>query len=70
MHVLPDLEMIKKGKVKINGIIMPVFDIEVLPGEYSDPSKLRFEWKTTEMTSKYVQFRLEFEDAIYVSSQE
>ena len=31
MHVMPDMKMLSKGKVQIDGVTLPVFQIEVIP---------------------------------------
>ena len=40
MHVIPELDMLELGKVKIDGQMYPVMQIEVVPGPDSDPENL------------------------------
>ena len=51
MLVIPKLEMISKGKIKIDYEILPVFEIEVIAGDYSNPTDLDFEWDILEMNT-------------------
>ena len=44
MHIVPQLSMLKDGRIEIDGQEMPVFNVEVLPGIDSDPEKLAFGW--------------------------
>ena len=52
MLVIPKLEMISKGKIKIDYEILPVFEIEVIAGDYSNPTDLDFEWDILEMNTR------------------
>ena len=36
MHVLPDKKMLTKGKVEMNGMNLPVFQIEVISKDESN----------------------------------
>ena len=51
MLVIPKLEMISKGKIKIDYEILPVFEIEVIAGDFSNPTDLDFEWDILEMNT-------------------
>lgn len=62
--------MINKGSVEINGKLLPVLSVEVIPSDYSDTENLRFDWQTTEMTKRSIRFELLFETAKYVSANE
>ncbi len=44
--------MITNGSVTISGEELPVFKVEVIPGEDSDPSQLDFTWTVEEMTDR------------------
>ena len=44
MHIVPELSMLKDGTIEVDGVSMPVFDVEVIPGDDSDPNKLTFGW--------------------------
>ena len=50
VHIVPELSMIKDGTINIDDVELPVLQIEVKPGEDSDPSKLSFEWQLIDMT--------------------
>ena len=47
--------MIKNGTISIDGLELPIVEIEVLPGEYSDLSMLNFGWEVLDMTEKEVK---------------
>ena len=40
MLIVPDLAMITNGTVEIDDQKVPVFDIEVIPSDFSDPENL------------------------------
>ena len=44
--------MITNGTVSINGKKLPVFDIEIIPADDSDPNMLKFDWNVVSMTEK------------------
>ena len=44
MHIVPELSMLKDGTIEVDGTDMPVFEVEVIPGDDSDESKLKFGW--------------------------
>ena len=48
--------MINKGLVEIDGKILPVLSVEVIPSDYSDTENLHFDWQTTEMTKRSIRF--------------
>ena len=68
MQVLPRLEMIKEGFVEFNGKKYPVLDIDVVAGEYSEPSNLAFDWVTSDMTDRMIRFKITFKTAMFVST--
>ena len=70
MQIPPSLDMISKGFIEINGRILPVLSVEVIPSEYSSPEYLRFEWIITEMTKRYIKLQLNFETAKFISANE
>ena len=37
MKVVPLIDMIEQGTVELNGVDVPVVDIKVIPGDYSEP---------------------------------
>ena len=49
MHVLPDKKMLTKGKVEMNGMSLPVFQIEVISKDESNKQHLEFAWEVIEM---------------------
>lgn len=63
--------MIKKGKVKVNGEILPIFDIIARPSEDNEDEehakKLELDWEITEMTERTINFKIIFKTAIHVS---
>ena len=61
MHIIPSLNMVKDGRLKVNGEEQPVFKVEVLPGEDSDLTKLNFSWHTVEMTKRKFSIQIVFE---------
>ena len=44
--------MITNGTVSINNKKLPVFDIEIIPADDSDPNMLKFDWNVVSMTEK------------------
>ena len=70
MQIVPSIEMITKGTVKIGKQTYPILDIEVIPGDFSNKDFLKFEWKTTGMTKRAVTFQIVFQKAIHVSVNE
>ena len=73
MLIVQDLEVLKKGKIKFNGEILPIFDIIVRPSDDNEDKehakKLEFEWEITEMTERAINFQIIFKTAVYVSQQ-
>ena len=49
VHIVPELSMIKDGTISIGDVELPVLQIEVMPGEDSDPNKLNFDWELIDM---------------------
>ena len=56
MQVIPNIDMITKGTVKINKKTYPIVDIKVYAGSYSNPVNLGFEWVTKSMAKRSVTF--------------
>ena len=50
MLIVPDLAMITNGTVEIDDERVPVFDIEIIPSDDSNPEYLKFDWNVTSMT--------------------
>ena len=67
MVVVPDLQMITNGTVAIDGITVPVFDVEVIPSNDTDPDNLSFDSNVTAMTNTEFQVQIYFDQAIKVS---
>ena len=44
----------------IDGEEQPVFKVEVVPGDDSDPSKLNFMWYVVEMTERKILLQMIF----------
>ena len=55
MHVMPDMKMLSKGKIEINGVTLPVFLIEVIPSEEEKREKLDFSWEVISMDQREIQ---------------
>ena len=70
MKVLPKLEMITKGTILFDGVVKPVFEVEVISGYYSDPENLKFTWNVKEMTKRHFTIELVFEKALFISTEE
>ena len=68
MHVIPDLKLLSRGKVRVNGQNLPVFKIEVLTINESIKQNLDFSWEVIEMNEREIYCQLVFNKAIYVSS--
>ena len=56
MQIVPTLEMITNGTVKIGDKILPVLEIEVIASSSSNPQMLDFEWVTIGMTKRSIKF--------------
>ena len=70
IHILPKLSMLNNGTITINGVEQPVFKVDVVHGEDSDPSKLEFTWQVVKMTSREISIQILFQEAIQVSANE
>ncbi len=53
--------------MQINGTDLPVLSIKVIPGAYSDPSHLRFDWTFVAFNPGYLVLQLNFENPTHVS---
>ena len=60
MNVLPKLEMVTEGTILVDNIELPVLELEVINGFYSDPENLKFSWKVKEMTNRSIVLELIF----------
>lgn len=69
MQILPSLDMIKEGKMEIDGQVYKAFDIVVIPAEGQDQRNVAFDWVVSEMTQRGIRLKLVFKDAVYVSTQ-
>ena len=54
MHVMPDMKMLSKGKVQIDGVTLPVFQIEVIPSQEQKRELLDFSWEVIKMTEREI----------------
>jgi len=48
------LKIINQGKVWLNNTAFPVVDLQVIPGDHSDPELLEFKWNCTKVTNRYI----------------
>lgn len=52
--------MIRQGKIEINGELVQVLEMIVIPAENQEPSNLEFDWEVTKMTEKSIMMRMSF----------
>jgi len=60
--------MIQNGTVKVDNEVFPVFEVEVVPGEDSDPQRLTFTWKVISQTNDTLIIQLYFDETEFVSA--
>ena len=70
MQVVPKLEIIEQGTIKIDKVDFPVLSVEVIPNEDQDPKKVDFDWEVTSMTEKEMRIKLFFKTGVYISQQQ
>jgi len=68
IEIVPNLTIITNGTVEVNGKISPVLELEILPGEDSDPANFNFTFKAVAQTSTKLTLQLVFDDARFVSA--
>ena len=57
IEVVPDMKLIKEGEIIDGlGIKRPVIEVEVIPGESSEESKIGFSWDIVGMTTTSMEF--------------
>jgi len=61
-------ETLQNGTISINETDYPALDIKVIPGYYSDPSKLGLNWTYVSFSPGLLELQLYFDDPIFVSS--
>ena len=47
-----------------------VFDLKLITGEFSDPSKMGYTWHAVSFYTRSLELQLVFENSIYISSEE
>ena len=52
------------------GTTRPVIVTKVVLGEFSPPEKLGYTWSVTKMTKRSLKLQINFENPIYVSTEE
>jgi hypothetical protein len=52
----------------INDTTWPALDIKVIPGQYSEPTRLRMNWTFISFTERELKLQLNFDKPNYVSS--
>ena len=71
MTVLPDVKLIESSTVIDQvGTKRPLFELMVSLGFYSPPEMLSYTWSITQMTKRSLHLRINFENPIYVSTEE
>ena len=70
MHILPELDMLTKGMVKIdNDKMRQAFEISVVAGETSYKSNLYFDWSVQAMTKRSLNIQITFKTARFISME-
>ena len=65
-----DIKAIQNGKVKKDGVTVPVLKLVVIPGPDSFPDLLRFTYNITNMTTTTMTLKLLFENPVEVSTDD
>ena len=47
-----------------------VFELKLITGEFSDPSKMGYTWHAVSFDTRSLELQLVFENSIYISSEE
>ena len=68
MIVPKGTDQIKNGTVVINETLYPIILLEVVPGSYSDPALLKFNWSFVDYKPRELTLKLAFENSNYVST--
>ena len=66
---VPDLDFINEGTVIVDGVALPVLNIELKAAESSNPNKKISKWRVISQTSKQLRIQLYFEEALSVSTE-
>ena len=61
---VPDDEQL----LRINETVKEIINIELVPGKFSDPEMMKFNWTLVNFTTNELLIQLDFEDLSYISS--
>ena len=67
--VVSNLTIINNGTSEIDGVEVPVLQLDIIPGEFSQEheKKLGFTWNATEQTSHSLLISVYFDEPLYIS---
>lgn len=51
VYTVPNLTIINNGTIELKGKVVPVLDIEIVPGEDSNSEDLLFTWEVVSQTA-------------------
>jgi hypothetical protein len=68
MKVPDHPEYIQNETITLDEEVYPILGLAVIPGNYSDPHMLEFNWTFIEFTPIELLIKLDFENKMYVSS--
>ena len=61
------VEIVNSATVVRDGLVLPILDINIISGEYSNRTLLGFDWKCVQFTPSYMDIQLNFTEARVVS---
>ena len=69
VRILPNLTMINNGTTEVDGVEVPVLQLDIIPGKFSHENvkKLGFTWNATEQTSHSLLISVYFDEPLYIS---
>jgi len=68
IELVPNLTIITNGTVDVDGKTSPVLELEIFPGEDSDPAKFNFTFKVVTQTPTKLTLQMVFDNARFVSA--
>ena len=70
-YILNNVTMrIEERNLMIEERALPVLKVEVIPAPEQDINMLSFYWNVTAYSEQYIEFQLNFTNALYVSSKD
>ncbi len=60
-------ELIMNESILLNETFYPIIDLKILPGKFTDPNMIKFNWTVIDYTHKELLIQLNFENPNYIS---